>query len=167
MAALQSGSCAFTLVQKCRDYKPVTYDYWTIRLLTAIENGVWSYYKNEIANLEGEVFRAWVVAPNKQIKHQNWMKRFEVDANRKRIQKFASHITRKSFGSMRDYEMVQSLALIYEGIYEEALSKQFFDWDKFQEATVIEQRGGYFHASVKVVKQDEYNLPPITVNTRF
>ncbi|CZR63032.1 uncharacterized protein PAC_12929 [Phialocephala subalpina] len=167
MAALQAGNCAVTLVRKIQDHKPVIHDYWKDLLKKAIEKGVWHYYEEEIGKAIGSLFSAWQQEPTTHIKHQIWMRMTDLKNDKEKIDKYASHVLKKSFGSMREFEIVQTVALLYENMYEEALNNKFFHDNVQHDATIISKNGKHLTASIKVTQRPDYTMPPVSVDTRF
>jgi hypothetical protein len=84
-----------------------------------------------------------------------------------RIKKFASQNLKKYFGSMRELEIVQCIALIYEKMYENEIIRKYFDFDKCHEATVKQATNGYVQLAIKVSKQDDDNMPSVTEDSKF
>ena len=59
-----------TVIRKLAEYHAKVFGYWKERVAVAIQDGVWSYYKDAIGNIEGSMFIAWQKEPDKIFKHQ-------------------------------------------------------------------------------------------------
>ena len=143
LAMLKEGPCHFTFVQNNRDFIDLAHDFWKCEIEKCVVNGVWNYYNDMIGKIQGSLFTRWEQNPNEEIKHQTWMQIQELRKTREKITKYASHAMKKSFGCMRELEIVESVALIYEAMYENAIIGMYFAWDKYHEATVVESTNGY------------------------
>ncbi|KAK0108023.1 hypothetical protein ONS95_002848 [Cadophora gregata] len=167
LTMLKDDQCFFTFVQNKRDFIDRAHEFWRCEMEKCVVQGVWSYYNDMIGTIQGQLFSRWEKDPNKTIKHQTWMKIEQLRKDRGKIQKYASHAMKKSFGSMRELEIVQSVALIYEAMYENSIISMYFAWDKYHEATVVEATNGYVQLDVNVGKNTEYSMPGVDVDTRF
>ncbi|KAH7396059.1 hypothetical protein BKA64DRAFT_76077 [Cadophora sp. MPI-SDFR-AT-0126] len=167
LAMLKEGPCFFTFAQNLAGFIDKAHDFWRCEMEKCVVQGVWNYYNGMIGKVQGSLFRRWVEDPNEMIKHQTWMKIQELRRTREKIDKYPSHAMKKSFGSMRELEIVQSVALIYEAMYENSIINMYFAWDKYHEATVVESTNGYVQLDITVGKDTEYAMPGVDVDTRF
>jgi hypothetical protein len=165
--ALDKRDHVVTVVWLKRDIKEAVHSYWVLRTEKCILEGVWNYYKDVIGTIEGQLLNAWEKNPNKEIKHQIWMEIQVLKKAKGEVKKFASQALKRSFGSMRELEITECIALIYETMYENQVIRKYFDMDKYHQATVKQAVNGYVQLEVKVQKQDDYAMPPVTEDSRF
>lgn len=133
----------------------------------AVLEGVWSFYNDVIAQNEGTLLKAWEQNPDKEIKHQLWMEITNLRKAQASIKKFAEQTLKKSFGSMRELEIVECIALIYETMYENEIIRKYFDFDKRHKATIKQATNGYVQLAINVSKQDDESMPSVTEDSRF
>jgi hypothetical protein len=165
---LSERSHAFTIIRKAESVLTSLDKYWQKRVEVAASDGVWSWYNKQIGKDVGHLFEAWKQNPLKQLKHQPWMEVRDPTTNYKSIGKFASHQMKKSFGSMREFEIVYSVAVIMEAQNERTINSKYFDTGGPYPATLLQSyENGYIELSVEITKSEECVMPFINVGQTF
>ncbi|KAL2073972.1 hypothetical protein VTL71DRAFT_7750 [Oculimacula yallundae] len=139
--------------------------YWTSRVAVAIQKGVWSYYKDVLGQHGGRLFEDWVKNPDKVLKRQIWMETPQIRGSKK-LPTYASQVAKYSFGSMREFEVVQSAAIIYENMHDRKSMERLFDSDVLHKAKVLANINGYITLDIKATRQNDIVIPPIFIDTK-
>ncbi|KAF7860714.1 hypothetical protein EAF04_008232 [Stromatinia cepivora] len=138
----KKGNINFTLVRRYGNFSYEVDAYWKHRLRVFAQQGLWPIYNGYI----GPKFKAWYKNPTKFLPHEPWMA--EGPAKKDEIQRYAAYEARSNFGSMAEWEIVLSAAVVHEVETMAKLNKRYYDWGRDREAFV------------------KHDLPPINIDKR-
>ncbi|KAF7936326.1 uncharacterized protein EAE98_002545 [Botrytis deweyae] len=162
---LNKGPFTFTLVRRFGNYHDELDAYWTHRVRVCAQEGIWAMYNNILSTRVGQRFEAWIENPAKALPHEPWMA-VGTPAEHE-IQRYESHEARNNFGSMAEWEIVLSAAVIHDVAASVKLNEQYYNWDRTYEAIVRYVKNDYVQLEFDIPSRGELSFPSISGSTRF
>ena len=166
---LNERPCILSVIRKRPDVNDSLDRYMMKNFQACVNKGVWHLFNGVIGKEEGKLFEAWERDPTKELPDQVWMKHKMKNFKKLNVaSKYASYVTRKCVGSIREYEIQQSVAVIAEGLWEHANIEAFFSMGITHVAIIGElTENGWVEIHVRASKDDEYVMPTIVPGTPF
>lgn len=76
-----------TIARPNKMHHAVTENFWQNQVETAFYKGIWSYYKQELGEYNGQLFHTAYSQENPQLKHQAWMRYASLSKEAARVEK--------------------------------------------------------------------------------
>ncbi|KAJ8061206.1 hypothetical protein OCU04_010279 [Sclerotinia nivalis] len=136
-----------------------------------MQQGLWSIFNDHVSKTLGQRFEVWYTDPTKFLPREPWMA--EDLTKKNEIQRYAAHEARNNFGSMAEWEIVLSAAVIHEVKTIAKLNKRYYDWGRDCEAFVkyvyVGDDNYYVQLCFDIPSHEDMPFPPndIDKRTRF
>lgn len=164
---LIKGSFVFTLVRKFGNFTGDLSAYWKHRVAVCSQQGLWPIFNGHVTETLGRRFKDWYTNPTKFLPHEYWMAEAFAERSENRIQRYATHNARNNFGSMAEWEIVYSAAVIHDVTASIKLTEQYYNWDRTYEAIVRYAKNDYVQLEFDIPSRGELSFPSISGGTRF
>ncbi|KAF7896017.1 hypothetical protein EAF00_006032 [Botryotinia globosa] len=111
---LKKGNFVFTLVRKFGNFSDDLDAYWKHRVAICSRQGLWPIFNGHVTETPGRRFKDWYTNPTKFLPHEPWMAEAPAERSENGIQRFVTQNARNNFGSMTEWEIVYSAAVIHD-----------------------------------------------------
>ncbi|KAF7951773.1 hypothetical protein EAE96_007071 [Botrytis aclada] len=164
---LKKGNFVFTLVRKFGNFGHELDAYWKHRVADCSQQGLWPIFNGHVTEIIGRRFKDWYTNPTKFLPHEPWMAETSTEKNDNRLQNYATHDARNSFGSMAEWEIVLSAAVIHDAVALVKLNEQYYNWDRTYEAIVRYVKNDYVQLEFDIASRGGLPFPSINAGARF
>ncbi|TGO11979.1 hypothetical protein BTUL_0097g00310 [Botrytis tulipae] len=164
---LKKGNFVFTLVRKFGNFRDELDAYWKHRVAVCSQQGLWPIFNGHVTETLGRRFKDWYTNPTKFLPHEPWMAEAPAERSENGIQRYVTHNARNNFGSMTEWEIVFSAAVIHDVAASIKLNEQYYNWDRTYEAIVRYAKNDYVQLEFDIPSLEELSFPPINGGTQF
>ncbi|KAF7950740.1 uncharacterized protein EAE97_002292 [Botrytis byssoidea] len=164
---LKKSNFVFTLVRNFGNFSDDLDAYWKHRVAVCSQQGLWLIFNGHVTETLGRRFKDWYTNPTKFLPHEPWMAEIPAERSENGIQRYVTHNARNNFGSMTEWEIVFSTAVIHDVAASIKLNEQYYHWDRTYEAIVRYVKNDYVQLGFDIPSDGELPFPSITGGTRF
>lgn len=155
-----------TIARKTQVYWPELDGNWLHRVRIVANRGLMPYFTDDVNLIVGDRFKKYRDDPNMRLRHMPWMAR-PGQTDKEAITEYASHVARKSFGTMEEWELTIGAALCFEVEFENNCIDKYFNATTEHKMKIISVRGTYAQAEVSLKPVKDIAAPPIVGGTQF
>ena len=165
---LNSGTYKVTLVHQERNVNAEIERHWADIIHKCAHEGVYNFFnKNWGSRQIGTLFNDWKSDPTLPIDLPKWLEDSSIQAQMSPIKRYGTIRDNKTYGSPSELEIVMSLGVICEVLYEKALAEYFFDFDVTHKGEVIDVKRDMIQLAIIVDKSNDFVMPAVEAGTVF
>ncbi|TGO35452.1 hypothetical protein BHYA_0157g00040 [Botrytis hyacinthi] len=163
----KKGNFVFTLVRKFGNFSDELDVYWKHRVAVCSQQGLWPIFHGHVTETLGRRFKDWYTNPTKFLPREPWMAEAHAERSENGIQRYVTQNVRNKFGSMAEWEIVLSAAVIHDVATSIKLNEQYYNWDRTYEVIVRHAKNDYVQLEFDIPSRGELSFPSINGGTQF
>jgi hypothetical protein len=155
-----------TIARKMQVYWPELDGNWLHRVRVVANRGLMPYFTEDANLIIEDRFKKYRDNSNMRLRHMPWMA-VPGQTNKEAITQYVSHVARKSFGTIEEWEITIGAALCFEVEFENNCIDKYFNGKIEHKMKITSVRGTYAEAEVLVKPVKDIAAPPIVSGTQF